>query len=170
MYTHDFPSEVAGLVLIESMTPRQFNATATEAPVSPALTSLPILGRLGIVRLLARPLGLIPDLPEDLQPAYLSRLVRPSNLQSMLDEAQGMPAGGAEAAGVKSFGNLPLIVFTARLNTDIPGWQAWQTELLQQSTNSQKLFAEKSSHNIEMEEPQAAVSAILQMVRQVRGQ
>jgi hypothetical protein len=101
---------------------------------------------------------------------HSDKWVRPSNLQSMLDEAQGMPAGGAEAAGVKSFGNLPLIVFTARLNTDILGWQAWQTELLQQSTNSQQLFAEKSGHNIEMEEPQAAVSAILQMVRQVRGQ
>ena len=49
------------------------------------------------------------------------------------------------------------------------GWQQWQTELLQLSSNSQQLFAEHSGHNIELEEPQAAVAAIVQMVRQVRG-
>jgi ABC-type transport system involved in cytochrome bd biosynthesis fused ATPase/permease subunit len=48
------------------------------------------------------------------------------------------------------------------------GWQTWQTELLQLSTNSQQLFAEKSGHNIEIEEPEAADAAIIQMVRQVR--
>jgi pimeloyl-ACP methyl ester carboxylesterase len=78
-----------------------------------------------------------------------------------------MPAAGAQAAAVKSFGDLPLIVLTARLNNN-QGWQEWQTELLQLSSNSQHLFAENSGHNIQVEEPDAAVAAILQMVEQVR--
>jgi pimeloyl-ACP methyl ester carboxylesterase len=122
------------------------------------------------VRLLVRPLGLIPKLPENLQGAYLSRLARPSNLQATADETQGLPAGGAEAATVQSFGELPLIVLTGGLHTAPPSWQAWQAELLQLSTDSQQVFAEKSGHNIEMEQPEAAVAVILQMVRQVRGQ
>jgi hypothetical protein len=52
--------------------------------------------------------------------------------------------------------------------TDIPHWPEWQAELLQLSSNSQQLFAEHSGHNIQYDQPQAAVAAILQMVQQVR--
>jgi pimeloyl-ACP methyl ester carboxylesterase len=68
---------------------------------------------------------------------------------------------------VKSFGDLPLIVLTARLNNN-QDWQERQTELLRLSSNSQHLFAENSGHNIQVEEPDVAVAAILQMVKQVR--
>ena len=84
----------------------------------------------------------------------------------MGDESQGMPESGRQADTVKTFGDIPLIVLTARQN-NIPGWQAWQTELLQLSSSSQQLFAE-SGHNIEIEQPEAAIASILQMVQQVR--
>jgi pimeloyl-ACP methyl ester carboxylesterase len=77
-----------------------------------------------------------------------------------------LPASAAEAASVKTFGDLPLIILTAKLNP-IPGWPEWQTELLQLSSNSQHLFAENSGHNIQGDEPEAAVAAILQMLQQV---
>ena len=77
-----------------------------------------------------------------------------------------MPAAGAEADAVKSFGDLPLIVLTAKLN-NMPNWQDRQTELLQLSSNSQQLFAE-SGHNIEIDQPDAAVAAIVKMVELVR--
>ena len=123
------------------------------------------LARFGIVRLLARPLGIMPSVPSE-ENAYFSRLVSPQSAQALTNESQGMPAAGAEAAAVKTFGDLPLIVLTAKLN-NIPGWQEWQTELLQLSSNSQQLFAE-SDHNIHFEEPESAIAAILQMVQQVR--
>jgi len=117
------------------------------------------------VRLLAKPLGIIPYTPPN-EEAYYSRLVRTQNVQAYISEGQGMPAAGAEASAVKTFGDLPLIVLTARLN-NMPGWQEWQTELLQLSSNSLQLFAD-SDHNIQFEEPDAAIAAIIQMVRQVR--
>ena len=134
MFAHNYPAEVAGLVLIESMSPPQFSRAAMDAAAqttqaSPAITPLPMLARLGIVRLLARPLGLVPALPRDVQPAYLSRLVRPSNLQAVTDEAQGMPASAVEVEAVKTLGNLPLIVLTSRSDHNPPGWQSWQAEL-----------------------------------------
>ena len=68
---------------------------------------------------------------------------------------------------MKTFGDLPLIVLTAKLNNN-PGWPEWQAELLQLSSNSQHLFAENSGHPIQRDEPEAAVAAILQMVLHVR--
>jgi hypothetical protein len=51
-----------------------------------------------------------------------------------------------------------------------PDWMAQQAELLELSTNSQQLFAEKSGHSVEFDQPDAAVGAIVRMVEQVRGQ
>jgi hypothetical protein len=99
--------------------------------------------------------------------AYFPLYVRPRSLQASASEYQGLPASAAEAADVKSFGDLPLIVLTARLN-DNPGWPEWQNELLQLSSNSEHLFAENSGHVIQIDQPDAAVSAILKMVELVR--
>jgi pimeloyl-ACP methyl ester carboxylesterase len=173
VFVHDYPAEVVAVVLIDSMTPQQFAKSPTEIQPQADTQSRPfnplvLLGRLGIVRLLAnvKPLGILPAAPPNPE-AYYAMGVRPQNIQALIDESRGMPAAGAQASAVKSFGDLPLIVLTARLN-DIPGWPAWQTELLQLSSNSQQLFAENSGHNIEFDEPDAAVKAILQMVHQVR--
>jgi pimeloyl-ACP methyl ester carboxylesterase len=172
VFTDMYPSEVTGVVLIDSMSPRQFpqsstNTTPQMDSQSHPFTIFPALARIGLVRLLVRPLGLIPHLPPQVEKAYLSRMVRPSNLQTYMgDESQGMPESGRQAEAVKTFGDLPLIVLTARQN-NIPGWQEWQTELLQLSSNSQQLFAE-SGHNIEIEQPEAAIAAIVKMVELVR--
>lgn len=170
VFAHEYASEVAGVVLIDSMSPRQFNQPQSREQSLIVTYSQPfslpaMLARFGIVRLLARPLGIMPSVPSE-EHTYFSRLVRPQSAQTLTNESQGMPAAGAEAAAVKTFGDLPLIVLTAKLN-NIPGWQEWQTELLQLSSNSQQLFAE-SGHNIHFEKPDAAVTAILKMVEQVR--
>lgn len=173
VFTNMYPSDVAGVVLIESMSPRQFTQASTETTSqadsqSHPFTPFPALAQIGLVRLIARPLGLVPHLPPEAEKAYLSRMARPSYLQAYLgDESQGMPASGRQAAAIKSFGDLPLIVLTAKLHNQ-PGWQEWQTELLQLSSNSQQLFAEKSDHNIELDQPDAAVAAIVKMVELVR--
>jgi len=171
VFVHDYASEVVGVVLIDSMTPQQFTQSPTD--VQPRLNTqsrpfnpLVALGHLGIVRLLAKPPGILPDAPPNPE-AYYALGVRPQNIQALMDDSQGMPAAGAQASTVQTFGDVPLIVLTAKLN-DIPGWQEWQTELLKLSSNSQQLFAENSGHNIEFDEPDAAVTAILQMVDLVR--
>jgi len=170
VFAREYASEVAGVVLIDSMSPRQFTQSQGGAQSQTGTQSQPfslpaMLARFGIVRLLARPLGIMPSVPSE-ENAYFSRMVRPQSAQTLTNESQGMPAAGAEAAAVKTFDDLPLIVLTAKLN-NIPGWQEWQTELLQLSSNSQQLFAE-SGHNIHFEEPESAIAAILQMVQQVR--
>ena len=67
-----------------------------------------------------------------------------------------MSQGAAEAGAVKSFGALPLIVLSRAPNRD-PDWDRKQTELVRLSSNSQHLFADRSGHNIQLDQPEAAV-------------
>lgn len=69
---------------------------------------------------------------------------------------------------LKTIGDLRLTVLTSRLNHIPAGWQTWQAGLLKLSSNSQQLFAEKSGYNIEIEEPDAAVQAIVKRVEKLR--
>jgi pimeloyl-ACP methyl ester carboxylesterase len=172
VFTGMYPSEVTGVVLIDSMSPRQLeqssaNPVTQSDPQSHPFVPSTILARIGLVRLLAAPLGLIPNLPPDAQKAYLAHISHATYLQTYFgDESRGLLESEKQAESVTSFGDLPLIVLTAKLNP-IPGWQEWQTELLQLSSNSQHLFAE-SDHSIEFLKPDAAVDAILKMVELVR--
>jgi pimeloyl-ACP methyl ester carboxylesterase len=173
VFVHDYASEIAGVVLIESMNPQQVAQSLTEVqsqsnPQSRIYSSLTVLARCGLVRWLPRPVlrFLSPSLPTT-EDVHYSRYVRLQSMQAARNESQGLSASGAEAAAVKNFGDLPLIVLTAQLN-DIPDWQQWQTELLELSSSSQQLFAENSGHNIQIEQPEAAVAAILKMVELAR--
>jgi pimeloyl-ACP methyl ester carboxylesterase len=171
VFTGLYPSEVAGVVLIDSMTPEQFTQLPAEQQSQPTSQSGPLslpamLARLGVVRVLAKPLGLVPSKAPDAEAAY-SRVVRTQNVQAYISEGEGMPASGAEAGAVKTFGDLPLIVLTAKLNS-MAHWQERQTELLQLSSNSVQMFAD-SDHNIHFEAPDVAVAAITQMVAQLQG-
>jgi pimeloyl-ACP methyl ester carboxylesterase len=172
VFASDYESEVAGVVLIESMSPAQFSQSPTDKKpqqtLQPRSFSIPfVLARIGLVRLLAEPLGLKPALPPGAQKAFTAFSVTPRSVQAWADEGLGMPDSGVQARAVKSFGALPLIVLSRGLDLT-PEWQAMQSELLQLSSNSQQLIAEKSGHNLEIDRPEAAIAAIVKMVKQLR--
>lgn len=172
VFAHDYAAEVAGVVLIDSMSPAQFPPSPTDTQPQTASPvpgfSLPVvLARIGLVRLLAGPLGFKPALPAEEQKAFNAFSVTPRSIQAWRDEGAGMPESGAQARAVKSFGDLPLIVLSRGLDQK-PDWQAMQAELLQLSSHSQQLIADKSDHNIEIDQPEAAVAAIVKMVEQLR--
>jgi pimeloyl-ACP methyl ester carboxylesterase len=153
VYAHDYPSEVAGLVLMDAQKlPTDVSATLPHTP-KPGGVSLPsLMARVGLVRLLAGP-G--------------ASSVTPRSVQADLDEVVGMSEGGAQAKAVTTLGDLPLIVLT-RGKDLTPDWTASQAGFLALSSNSQQLFADKSDHLIQIEQPEAAVGAIVKMVTQLR--
>ena len=171
VFAHEYPTQVAGVVLIDSMSLGQTTQPAPEIKPQTAAQSsgvaLPfLLARIGLVRLFAR--ALIPqDLPPEAQPAYTAFSVIPRSIQAWADEGASIPESLAQAAAVKSFGALPLIVLTAGLNHQT-GWQTKQVELGQLSSNSQQVIVEDSSHNIQSDRPEAVVAAIVKLVAQVR--
>jgi hypothetical protein len=139
------------------------NCTGTGSPTVVIDSGQAALARFGIARLLVKLPAIATSMPAG-QEAYYPLYVRPQSLQTADNELQGIPASLAQADAVKTFGDLPLIVLTGKLNDR----QEWQTELLQLSSTSQQVFAENSGHIIQVDEPEAAVAAILQMVEQVR--
>lgn len=172
VFVHEHAPDVAGVVLIESMNPRQAKPVATDTP-PPATTHssgfslLTFPARIGLVRLFAGPLGLKSGLSPEVQPAYAAFSVTPRSFQTQLDEGTGMPESFIQAGAVKSFGDVPLIVLSRGLDPD-QDWQAMQTELLELSSHSQQLIADQSGHNIQLDQPDAAVAAIVKMVEQLR--
>jgi hypothetical protein len=90
-------------------------------------------------------------------------------LEAAIDEGRGMQESLAQARRVTTLGSMPLIVLSRGLPEDgEQKWQREQTELLHLSSNSQQVFAEQSGHNIQFDQPAAAVGAIVQMVAQLR--
>ena len=178
VFAHTYAAEVAGVVLIESMNP---GAVGTPAPATTAtppnpgalsiinrfLTNLLTLpARIGLVRLVT---GSVAGLSPDDANAYTAHSVTVRALEAAIDEGRGMQPSLAQARRVTSLGSVPLIVLSRGLPEDgEQKWQREQTELLQLSSDSQQVFAEKSGHNIQFDQPAAAVGAIVQMVAQLR--
>jgi pimeloyl-ACP methyl ester carboxylesterase len=168
VYAHDYPGEVSGLVLVDAQKlPASDAANFNPAP-KPGVNPLPSwMARIGLFRLLSGPLGSVRDLPEQDKQAFKAYSVAPRSAQTFIDEGMGMSEGGAQAKAVTTLGALPLIVLSAGLDETVDH-TASQAGFLLLSSNSQQLFAEESGHEIHIEQPEAAVAAILQMVQQVR--
>jgi hypothetical protein len=122
-----------------------------------------------VLRLLAGPLDLASGLSPEVANAYVASWVRPRSLQTMLDESKGMGESLAQAGAVTSLGAVPLIVLS-RGKDQQQDWQEMQTDLLHLSSTSQHLTAGQSGHNIQLDQPEAAVKAIVKMVEHVRHQ
>lgn len=165
VYAHDYPEDVAGLVLIDPQNLSTSGVATPQPAPKPGKTSLPaLIARVGLVRLLS---GVNKDLPQQDQQAYKALSVTPRWVQTALDESRGMTEGGAQARSVTTLGDLPLILLSRGKDMDADTI-ASQARYLQLSTNSEHLIADNSGHNIQIEQPEAAISAILKMVEQVR--
>ena len=166
VYAHDYPAEVAGLVLIDPQNLSASDAATPKPAPKPGKTSmLALMARIGVARLLAGPLGSIQNLPEGDKQAYAATAVTPRSAQTLLDEGMGMSEGGAQARAVTTLGALPLIVLSRGKDMDADS-AASQARYLELSTNSQQLIADHSGHRIMIEQPEAAIAAIVKMVEQ----
>ena len=170
VYAHDYPADVLGLVLVDSQDLPASDGTVPMPAPKPSENSMAsLLARIGLVRLLGEPLGSVENLPEGGKQAYTASAVAPRGVQAFTNEGRGMSEGGAQARAVTTLGALPLIVLSRGKDQDAKHTAA-QTSLLQLSTDSQQLFAEQSGHPIMIEQPEAAVAAIVKMVEQIRRQ
>jgi pimeloyl-ACP methyl ester carboxylesterase len=174
VFAHEYAAEVAGVVLIESMSPSQAKPS-TAAPTEAASHSisdwvLTLPARTGMLRLLAGPVHAVEGFAPEAANYYSVFWVTPRSLQAWLDEGKGTSDSLAQAGAVHSFGATPLIVLSRGVVVDPNSdWQAMQTQLLELSPISQHMFADRSGHAIEFDQPEAAVGAIQKMVEQTRA-
>ncbi len=175
VFAHDYAAEVAGVVLIESMSPSQARPSPSATPTETASHSiadwvLTLPARTGMLRLLAGPVHAVDEFAPEAANPYSIFWVTPRSLQAWLDEGKGTSDSLAQAGAVHTFGATPLIVLSRGAAVDPnPDWQTMQTQLLELSPTSQQMFAEESGHSIEFDQPEAAVHAIDKMVEQTRA-
>jgi thioesterase domain-containing protein len=125
-YAHRYPAEVGGIVLLDSMHPRQHNAFAGRDRL---LALVPTLARTGLANLLF-------DRKDGDPTAQARQVVR---------DVEAMPAELDRAAKLTSLGDKPLVVLSAGTGSH-PGWAAQQKALATLSTDSVHRIVAGATH------------------------
>jgi pimeloyl-ACP methyl ester carboxylesterase len=151
-YAHRYPAEVGGIVLLDSMHPRQHTAFGG---MDPLLALVPTLARTGLANLLF-------DRKDGDPTAQARQIVR---------DIEDMPAELDRAAKLTSLGNKPLIVLSAGTGS-LPGWAAQQNDLATLSTGSVHRTIAGATHASLIDDPVDAAQssrAIRDVVKAVQG-
>jgi pimeloyl-ACP methyl ester carboxylesterase len=156
VYASKYPSEVAGVVLVDSSIPDQWATWLTMLPAESAQE---------------------PEAVKNMRGFLTSQMADPKNNPERLD----LPASGALVRAAGNFGDKPLVVLThsrtwsidPKLPRDLSDriesqWQEWQNQLCSLSTRSSHQVAIKAGHYIQPEEPQLVVDAILQVSKETQ--
>jgi pimeloyl-ACP methyl ester carboxylesterase len=180
LYAHNYPDEVAGMVLVDSAPDDLFLRIPRWRDA--------IEGKLGLYRTLA-PLsssGLltfalksIPSrgLADDVLAQYRAIAVSTRYFQTGVAENEAFESNLAEirAANV-NLGDMPLSVISRGYWVPMPGfsedenqqawrkWQAMQSELTSLSSQSRQIIATESEHSIQLQQPQLVIEAIKDVV------
>jgi pimeloyl-ACP methyl ester carboxylesterase len=176
-YADRYPDDVAGMVLVDS-TDRAgkadpAKATAYDGGSYDAITDrVAALGaaaaRVGLVRLVGSTgYG---DLPPQSRDEVRAKTATADYAAGWIDEFVQANASGAEAAMLTSFGDKPLVVLTAGVETNRTH-DAAQGQLATLSTNSRHRVIEGASHAgliIDQRYAQATSRAVLDVVTSVR--
>jgi pimeloyl-ACP methyl ester carboxylesterase len=177
MFTEFYPDEVIGMVFDdarhESADPirTQEEYEADSAAYASGLNFYRVLRDLGVVRILAVPLGrsMSPSmnyLPDDVVYQLALFEVEEDTLQSKIDTHDIFSNDRLSAA--RSLGDLPIVVLTSTEGLEMQeDWDVVQQNLVALSTNSQWIVVD-SSHNIHIDQPQQVADAVLSVVEAAR--
>jgi pimeloyl-ACP methyl ester carboxylesterase len=147
-YAARYPSQVAGLVLLDSSSPYQFtdqpDFAGTYAMMRRLLPVLPTLARLGVAQLTPPP-----STSTALSPVAAAQVrsfaTSPRGFRNMRDEQSQLRDVFAQAQALTTFDPKPLAVVTASENADgTSGWAAAQDRMAALSTNSSHWVADST--------------------------
>jgi pimeloyl-ACP methyl ester carboxylesterase len=179
LYAADYPAEVAGVVLVDTMQPDQFTPLADGTPPNQTLANAklvvdmvysPITTHLGLKRLVAA--LLFKDLPAPQRGATIAHFATVAAGAVAQAELRAAFADNlTQVRGTADLGARPLIVLTAE--QEGPYWFERQRELASLSTNSiHRLVAGADHESLAWGRKDTSVTsgAILQVVAAVRSE
>lgn len=191
LYQHDYPQEVAGMVLVDAgheseMRQAEFrafaNADKSRLPVIRALTML------GMTRLLASQ-GQLPQLlieqeekvSAEIRPLLRAGWLRTGYYSTLADESGGLIETLEQVRRSGSLGDLPLVVVTAtgpiwwpEMPGQVPSakfrkmWLELQQDLMKLSADSRQVLAGQSGHFIQFDQPAIVIDAVRHVVDAAR--
>jgi pimeloyl-ACP methyl ester carboxylesterase len=192
-YASQYPSEVLGMVLVDSSHESQnlrFPAKFQEysARQDGMVRLCKAISPIGAIRLLKLYHTMIPEniAASDWGAAAMSTMYRTSYCDSSYDEMVAIAESFSQPEGPPSLGDMPLSVLSAgatfkempeaivrAIGQDVLDQmeqvsQELQQELAGLSTQGEQVIAEESGHNIQWDQPDLVIDAIRTMVEQVQ--
>jgi pimeloyl-ACP methyl ester carboxylesterase len=174
VYAAQYPDEVAGMVLLDSMSPDNFTVLPdfeTEySMMRRGLGVLPSLARMGIARVL--PASVYSNLPEPQATQYHAFATSPRSMRNMRDEHSVYRDVFTQAQTLTGLAAKPLVVITVTESLDeTSGWSDAQAELAALSSNSEHRIVD-ATHGGMLDDPDtfgSSVSAIGDVVQSIRA-
>jgi pimeloyl-ACP methyl ester carboxylesterase len=195
-YNNLFPKEVAGVVLVDAANPDQFayEPKFMKGPVARiprplqrlGCALLPVMSRIGLIRLLVQHARLWSRLPPDWMSAddwvRLQMLsYQPTAVVEETGEGCYLGENASEVRAARSLGDRPLIVLTSGKPFDAPDPakeketaafnEVWvhqlQPELARLSTRGRQVIVPDGNFGIPNEAPEALVQAVREVVQEI---
>jgi len=185
VYAHTYPDEVIGMVLVDSEHEEQYERLpGAKSSIPDLVRQFRMLGVLSSTGIMALAPQAIPrqGLPDEVFAQHQVIWATTGFFTTAVAEMNAMLESTAEvrALQIANFGNLPLSVLTAGVYYPNPAqsdaenqqfreeWQAMQSRLAALSSNSKQVIAEQSHHNIQHDQPDLVINAILEIVDELR--
>ena len=170
-YAARYPDQVAGMVLLDSSSPRQLTDIPSYPPqyavMRRGFAVLPVLARLGAGGLVAAGAGY----PADVADRLHAMTSTPRAARNGRDEITTVPTLFEQAQALTTLGDLPLVVLTASESVDkTDGWAAAQDQIAALSTNASHRDVDSSHQGMVDDDVASAESAraIEQVVLAIR--
>lgn len=178
MFTAQYPSEVVGMVLVDSSHPDQNERFPPEAKKLAAngkyvIRAMQIALPFGLPRILASRAA-----PPEVRGEYCAVFCRPQFIAAVRAEADAQEENSAEVRPLGTLGDLPLVVlshdpdkvrFPGNLTEPVNReWGKMQEELAHLSSNGSHVVVKGSSHDIQIDRPDEVVDAIRKVVGAAR--
>ena len=172
-YAAKYPTEVAGMVLIDSTAPttasgQPTTTTSSYDPMDRVSALLSNTARFGLMRLIVSLSGA--TLPPASENAERASVATSQHLRSTIDEYRQGGTSAKQAAALTNLDDKPLYVLTAGEGSR-PGWMSKQNKLAALSTNSAHHVVDGAAHVdlvIDQRAAAATSQAVLDVVESVR--
>jgi pimeloyl-ACP methyl ester carboxylesterase len=186
LFASRYPSEIAGVVLVDSAHEDQFDKMPKAMlPNEPLMLWM---SRLGIIRLMSHTSQyqtaqqqMFGKLPLHIQQMRNAHTLTTKNMNAALSELSNLQKSLSQLKqDGGQLGDKPLIVITAtqtmpvegtgltqeEVNNFLQSWTAFQKDLLKNSTRSFQIFADQSDHEVPLRQPDVIVEAIQTIMEQ----
>lgn len=168
MYTHLYPAEVVGMVMVDATHPDQFERLPPETrqfnenflrKLGWKEDTMPF----GIPRLM----GWCGNGPQELRPMLRAIDCRLQPWYEHMAEYHAWDIDVAQVRAAGTVGDIPLVVLSHDPGKDTNDvWSALQKDLVHLSTNSSQTIAAGSGHQIQRDRPDVVIAAIRNVVEQ----
>jgi len=162
MYAQRYPEEVSGMVIVDHAFLNPVDSPQKAVP-APGLDSPPVLISQTPIVLTMEEISNFNNLPERNRQLHRWAMSLHPNMPSVETAEACTKEIEAKTKNIeRPLGDLPLVIVST--GNDSRNYAKLQADLLRLSRNSRQIFAPKSFHAVQIDQPEIAIKAILQVV------